>query len=68
MQRQEAEDQILRVRALMNAPSPAMIAAAWDAWRLRHGGKMGPGPGFAEAVEAALRVALREVVGDQRTP
>lgn len=35
-------------------PSPEMLAAAWDAWKSRHGGKLGPGPAFAEAVSAAI--------------
>lgn len=32
------------------------IAAAWATWRPRHGGKLGPGPAFREAIEAALAV------------
>lgn len=35
-------------------PTPAMIAAAWAAWRSRHDGKMGPGPAFVEAMTAML--------------
>jgi hypothetical protein len=35
--------------------TPEMIAAAWRAWKARHGGKLGPGPAFREAIEAALR-------------
>ncbi len=35
--------------------TPEMIAAAWDSWHSRHGGKLGPGPAFVEAIEAALR-------------
>lgn len=35
--------------------TPAMIAAAWRAWKDRHGEKLGPGPGFIEAINAALR-------------
>lgn len=31
-----------------------MLAAAWDTWKSRHGGKLGPGPAFAEAVRAAI--------------
>ena len=31
-----------------------MIAAAWKAWHSRHGGKLGPGPAFVEAIKAAL--------------
>lgn len=37
----------------MSATS-TMIAAAWDAWHVRHKGKLGPGPGFVEAINAAL--------------
>jgi hypothetical protein len=37
--------------------TPEMIAAAWDAWHSRHGGKLGPGPAFAEAINAALALA-----------
>lgn len=32
------------------------IAAAWSAWQSRHGGKLGPGPAFVEAINAALAV------------
>ncbi|QRE77362.1 hypothetical protein [Methylobacterium aquaticum] len=42
----------------LERPDPEMIAAAWDAWRSRHGGKMGPGPAFVEAIQAANRVLL----------
>lgn len=34
--------------------SKEMIAAAWGAWHSRHGGKLGPGPAFVEAIEAAF--------------
>jgi hypothetical protein len=37
-------------------PTNEMIAAAWQAWHKRHGGKLGPGPAFVEAIEAALAV------------
>lgn len=59
----------------LEQPDPEMIAAAWDAWRSRHGGKLGPGPAFAEAIQAAGRVLLSrarasgvpvEVVGGER--
>ena len=36
------------------AMTPEMIAAAWSAWHSRHGGKIGPGPAFGEAVPAAI--------------
>lgn len=35
-------------------PTPEMIAAAWGAWKVRHKGSIGPGPGFVEAITAAL--------------
>ncbi len=34
------------------------IAAAWSAWQSRHGGKLGPGPAFVEAINAALALRL----------
>lgn len=34
--------------------TPEMIAAAWATWHSRHGGKLGPGPAFVEAINAAL--------------
>jgi hypothetical protein len=34
--------------------TPIMIAAAWGAWHSRHGGKIGPGPAFVEAINAAI--------------
>lgn len=34
--------------------TPKMIAAAWATWHSRHGGKLGPGPAFVEAISAAL--------------
>lgn len=33
---------------------PEEIAAAWGAWHSRHGGKLGPGPAFVEAINAAF--------------
>jgi hypothetical protein len=38
----------------MSRATPEMIAAAWAAWHSRHGGKLGPGPAFIEAINAAL--------------
>lgn len=37
-------------------PTPEMIAAAWDAWMPRHKQhtRMGLGPAFREAIQAAL--------------
>ena len=34
--------------------TPEMIAAPWAAWNSRHGGKLGPGVAFVEAINAAL--------------
>lgn len=34
--------------------TPEMIAAAWATWHSRHGGKLGPGTAFVEAINAAL--------------
>lgn len=39
---------------------PERIAAAWATWHSRHGGKLGPGPAFREAIEAALAVKPKE--------
>lgn len=36
--------------------SPDEIAAAWNAWHSRHGGKLGPGPAFVEAINAAFAI------------
>lgn len=37
--------------------TPEMIAAAWAAWKPRHPARLGPGPGFVEALQAALDAA-----------
>ena len=44
--------------------TPEMIAAAWDAWAPRHKRtlRLGPGPAFKEAIEAAFRVSARAYV------
>lgn len=42
------------------------IAAAWSAWQSRHGGKLGPGPAFVEAINAALAVRLPTLESLQR--
>lgn len=34
--------------------APEMISAEWGAWRTRHQGSVGPGPGFIEALETML--------------
>ena len=43
--------------------TPEMIAAAWAAWHSRHGGKVGPGPAFVEAINAALAVCPGRLAG-----
>lgn len=40
--------------------TPEMIAAAWATWHSRHGGKLGPGPAFVEAINAALAKQAEE--------
>lgn len=40
----------------MTPVTPDIIAAAWSTWHSRHGGKLGPGPAFVEAIEAAMAV------------
>ena len=42
------------------------IAAAWSAWQSRHGGKLGPGPAFVEAINAALAIRLPTLESLQR--
>lgn len=44
-----------RLEALALPLQPDEIAAAWDTWKSRHGGELGPGPAFVEAIEAAIR-------------
>lgn len=39
------------------------LAAAWAAWHSRHGGKLGPGPAFVEAISAYLSATGGEPVG-----
>lgn len=39
---------------ILRPAEPEEIAAAWEAWRFRHGGKLGPGPAFVEAINAAF--------------
>lgn len=43
--------------------TPEMIAAAWAAWHSRHGGKLGPGPAFVEAINAAFAVCPSRLAG-----
>lgn len=40
--------------------TPEMIAVAWATWKSRPGWKLGPGPGFAEALEAALNTGIAQ--------
>lgn len=47
----------IAVRAEANIATPEMLAAAWGTWHARHGGRLGPGPAFREAIEAALTAA-----------
>lgn len=47
--------------------TPEMIAAAWASWHSRHGGRMGPGPGFVEAIEAAIAAAPKNGDGFSAT-
>lgn len=37
--------------------TPEMIAAAWAEWKPRNPRRLGPGPGFVEAVQAAIAAA-----------
>lgn len=49
------------VERIASSPlSPKVIAAAWGAWHSRHGGKLGPGPAFSEAITAAIRALKTE--------
>lgn len=47
-----------------HSATPEMIAAAWKAWHARHGGKLGPGPAFAEAVEAVYPLIYAKAIED----
>lgn len=56
----------MRPEEALYPPTPTEIAAAWAAWHSRHGGKIGPGPAFVEAINAAFvarRKALEESKG-----
>lgn len=44
----------------MREPSPAMIAAAWTVFDRHPHKRLGPGPGFKEAIAAAFDAALKE--------
>lgn len=48
--------------------TPQQIANAWAAWHARHGGKLGPGPGFVEAINAALSTPPEPVGVDTLPP
>jgi hypothetical protein len=65
----EAENERLRaqlavIRDAAVSPTPEMIAAAWGAWKQRHRNRMGPGPGFVEALVAGLAIIAPEVPED----
>ncbi|MEJ8308543.1 hypothetical protein [Agrobacterium larrymoorei] len=47
--------------------TPEMIAAAWSTWHKRHGGKLGPGPAFVEAINAALAAQKLSITDELRT-
>lgn len=42
------------------------IAAAWATWKTRPGWKLGPGPGFVEAIDTALAVELPQIARWQK--
>lgn len=44
----------------MREPTPEMIAEAWARLKRAHLPRLGPGPGFKEAYQAAIDAALRE--------
>lgn len=46
------------IASLIEQNKPALIAAAWASWHARHGGKLGPGPAFSEAIDAVLSALL----------
>jgi hypothetical protein len=52
----EISDKKLRER--LENPTPEMIAAAWRAFRRDNMGRLGPGPGFVEAIRAAGAAAI----------
>lgn len=37
--------------------TPDMLTAAWATWRPRHGGRIGPGPAFTEALRAGIEAS-----------
>lgn len=46
--------------ARLRTVTPAMLAAAWAVWKPRHPKlRLGPGPAFKEALEAAIKEAGR---------
>lgn len=47
---------------LIERERPALIAAVWKAWHIRHKGSIGPGPAFVEAIDAIL-ATLRALQG-----
>lgn len=50
----EAKDRRLEeLEGAMRNPTSEMIGAAWATWRIRHEAKIGPGPAFRKAIQAA---------------
>lgn len=49
---------------LIERDKPLIIAAAWQAWRARHKGSIGPGPAFSEAIDAILATLRALQKGD----
>ena len=47
-------------KAIEAKTSPNEIAAAWAAWHSRHGGRLGPGPAFVEAINAAFAYRFQQ--------
>ena len=61
---EEAANEIERLTAALAEAYDARasheeIAEAWKAWHSRHGGKIGPGPAFVEAIHAAFKCRAR---------
>jgi hypothetical protein len=52
------------LRELIERERPTLIAAAWAAWHKPHGGRLGPGPAFVEAIDAIPYHPPRSQFGD----
>lgn len=50
-------DAVMAERERFSRATPEMIAAAWATWKPRNPKSLGPGPGFVEAINAALAAA-----------